>query len=271
MRIWVAVLCLVAGCGSCKDKQSAKQAPGRSEMAQEQKDERKDEPPRPSLEPAEVTGMGVVPATQLGPKLVMSKDAISLDGKPLLSISEDGIIDRSRLEGLLVQLEQKATSDAPIALTLDATLPYRRVSILLEALRQGGFRNIALLTGTGSTMIPIELQDSEEANAAGLRLVVTVKRNYVSLWSASGEEGTRKKPKVAYELTDPPDFKPITRALADIVQTRWPNGNRAPADRTIILQLDGDKSAQILLQLAAAVRADGSLVLFPGIYLAGGA
>jgi hypothetical protein len=37
------------------------------------------------------------------------------------------------------------------------------------------------------------------------------------------------------------------------------------------LQVAGDKPAQVLLQLAAAVRADGSLVLFPGIYLAGGA
>jgi hypothetical protein len=233
--------------------------------------ERKDEPPPPSLEPAEVRGMGVVPTTQLGPKIVMSKDSISLDGQSLLTINEDGTIDRSRLEGMLMQLEQKATSDAPVALTLDATLPYRRVAILLEALRQGGFRNIALLTGSGSTMIPIVLQDTVEANSAGLRPIVTVKNNYVSLWSASGEEGTRKKPKLAYALTDPPDFKPITRALADIVQTRWPTGKRDQADHTIILQVAGDKPAQVLLQLAAAVRADGSLVLFPGIYLAGGA
>jgi hypothetical protein len=225
-------------------------------------------PPRPSLEPAEVSGLGVVPATQLGPKLVMSKDSISLDGRPLIAISEDGIIDPARLESLTQQLEQKATSDAPVALTLDSTVPYRRVAILLDALRRGGFRNIALLTGTGSTMIPIELADSEEVNGAGLRPIVTVKRGYVMLWSASGEEGTKAKPKVAYEMKTTPGFAPITRALADIVQTRWPNRNRGDEDKTIILQLEGATPSQTLLQLAAAVRTDGSLTLFPGIYLA---
>ena len=266
MRIWAAVLCLVAGCGSCKDSAPAKQAPASSSET-ESEARQSPAPPRPSLEPAEVSGVGVVPATQLGPKIVMSKDAISVDGQQVIAISEDGVIDRTRLEGMTQQLEQKATSDAPIGLTLDSTLPYRRVAILLDALKKGGFRNIALLTGSGASMIPIELKDTEEANREGLRMVVTLKQNYVSLWSTTGEEGTRKQPKVAYELTSSPDFKPITRALADVVQRRWPNGGRGDAEKTILLQIGGDKPAQLLLQLAAAVRADGSLVLFPGIYL----
>ncbi|HUS29251.1 MAG TPA: hypothetical protein VMZ53_12105 [Kofleriaceae bacterium] len=270
MRISAAVLCLVAGCSGCKDRDAVpKQAPSPRTTAVA--DENRPAPPRPSLEPAEVSGLGVVPATQLGPKIVMSKDGISLDGQQVVAISEDGVIDRARLEALTQQLEQKATSDAPVALTLDATLPYRRIAILLDALKKGGFRNIALLTGSGSTMIPIELKDTNEANTEGVRPIVTVKQNYVSVWSASGTEGTRKQPKLAYELTDPPDFKPVTRALADIVQSHWPDGKRSDAERIIILQLDGDKPAQLLLQLAAAVRADGSLVLFPGIYLSAGA
>jgi hypothetical protein len=262
MRIWAAVLCLVAGCGSCKDSQPAKQAT-ESEARQGPTT------PRPSLEPAEVSGVGVVPTTQVGPKIVMSKDGISLDGQPMVAIAEDGAVDRKRLEVLTQQLEQKATSDAPLALTLDATLPYGRVGILLDALAQAGFRNIALLTGSGSTMIPIELKEPEEANTGELRMVVTLKKNYVSVWSRSGAEGTRSKPKLAYELGGSPDFKPVTRALSDVVQTHWPNGkSRDDVDKTIVLQVGADKPAQQLLSLAAAVRADGSLVLFPGIYLA---
>lgn len=215
-----------------------------------------------------MTGHGVVKTSELGPKIVMSKDGITLDGVRLVAI-DNGVLDRSRLDVLMRELERKST-DAPLAVTLDATLPYYQVGVLFAALKQGGFRNLALLTGTGTTMIPIELPDTEEANGKGLRPVVTVKKNFVMVWSASGLEGTRAKPKLAYELKDPPDFAPVTRALADIVQTRWPIANREDADKTIILQLDSDKTVQVMLQLAAAVRSDGSRELFPGIYLAGG-
>jgi biopolymer transport protein ExbD len=218
----------------------------------------------------QVTGAGVVPATQLGPKLVIAKDAISLDGTRLVAIKENGEIDRTQLEALMSQLETRATSDAPIALTLDASLPYRRVALVLDALKRGGFRNLALLTGSGASMIPIELRDTEEANGAGMRPVVTVRKNHVLVWSVSGEEGTRAAPKLAYDASSFGDFAPVTHVLADIVQRHWSNGPREEADKTIILQLDGDMTAQDLLQLAAAVRADGSLMLFPGIYLAGG-
>src|SRR5207249_2289451 len=158
----------------------------------------------------------------------------SLDGERVVAI-DNGVLDRSRLDSLMTKLEAKSTN-APLAVTLDATLPYYQVGILFAAFKQGGFRNLALLTGTGSTMIPIELPDTEEANGKGLRPVVTVKKNYVTVWSVSGLEGTRTKPKLAYQLTDPPDFAPVTRALAEIVGTRWPTGNREEADRTIILQ-----------------------------------
>ncbi|HTL36386.1 MAG TPA: hypothetical protein VL326_24805 [Kofleriaceae bacterium] len=268
MRILAVVLCLVAGCGSCSCKDDAAAKKEAEPAVTEAK--RAPAPPRPSLEPAQVSGLGVVPAAQLGPKLVLSKDAISLDGEPLIAITEDGVLDPERLETLTRQLEQKATSDAPIGLTLDATVPVRRVSILLDVLKRGGFRNIALLLGSGSSMIPMELVDSQELTASTLRPVVTVKSNYVSLWSESGEEGTMTKPKLAYVLQTPPDFAPVTRALADIVERRWPSGRRDAADKMIILEIEGTKPAQVLLQVAAAVRTDGSLELFPGIYLSAG-
>lgn len=253
---------------SCKDKPADKKAaPAQTTQAPAK---RAPDRARPTLETTDVTGTGVVPATNLGPKIVVSKNAIELDGQRVMDIGPSGIIDRHRLEVLTHQLEDKARSDAPIALTIDATLPYRQIGIVLDALKKAGFRNIALLTGSGSTMIPIELPDAAEANSAGIRPIVTVQGKRVILWSASGEEGTKTAPKASFEVGDPPSYAPLTQALAEIVQRRWSSGSRDEADKTIILQLQGSATTQTLLEVAAAVRADGSLTLFPAIYLAGG-
>ena len=45
---------------------------------------------------------------------------------------------------------------------------------------------------------------------------------------------------------------------------------KKPPRNTIIIQPDGNELAQALLNVLAAVRADGSLELFPNIFLAGG-
>ncbi|HSD86325.1 MAG TPA: hypothetical protein VLB44_02385 [Kofleriaceae bacterium] len=255
---------LLAMClASCKDKPAEKKpAPVTEAPAKRALD-------RPVLETSDVTGTGVVPATTLGPKIVVSKNAIELDGQRVMDIAADGVINRKRLEVLTTQLETKAQSDAPVALLFDATLQYRQIGVVLDALKRAGFRNVALLTGSGSTMIPLELPDASEVHGAGLRPMVTLQGRHVTLWSASGEEGTKTAPKATFEVGDPPSFAPLTRALAEIVQRRWPDGTREDADRTIILQLDGRTPTQTVLQLAAAVRADGSLVLFPGIFFAG--
>jgi hypothetical protein len=263
MRIAVMALAVVA-CVACKDKQPAKQAPS---PASEREGQPKAKPP--SLETATVTGPGLVPATGLGPKITLTKTELKLEGQTISAVSGD-TLDPGALAALTRQLESKATSDAPVAITFDATLPYRRVGQLLDALRRAGFRNIALLAGSGSQMIPIELPDTEEINGPGLRLVISLDRTQLRLWSASGQEGTKRKPKLSMAVSDTTSFAPVTRALTEIVQRRWPDGNRPAQDRSIIVQLDGNQSVQAMLGLLAAVRADGSLELFPEIFLAGG-
>lgn len=265
MRIAVIGLAVVAGL-ACRDKQPAR----RDEPASAPRPTTPRAPEAPRLETPTVTGPGLVPARELGPKLTVGRTAIELDGQAVVAIGPDGLIDPARVQVLVRQLEKKATTDAPIAIAFDAALPYRRVGQLLDALRQAGLRNLALLTGTGAEMIPIELPDSAEFNAAGLRPVVTLERTRLALWSASGQEGTKRQPKLVLSAGDDPSFARVTRALAEIVERRWPDGKRAPDDRTIIVQLDGDQPAQVLLQLLAAVRADGSRELFPNIFLAGG-
>ena len=255
---------LVLACSACKDKAPAKQEPQPALQRERQKPA-----DRPSLEAVDVAGPGLVPASGLGPKITFSKTEIKVDDQSVANVGDDGWIDATRVQALTRLLETKANSDAPVAVTLDATIPYRRVGQLLDLLKRGGFRNLALMSGNGK-MIPIELPDSSELGKTGLRPVVTLERNDVSLWSASGQEGTRAKPKLKFTVAGGASFAPLTRALADIVQKRWPDGKRAAEDRAIIVQLDGNQPAQRLIQLLAAVRADGSLELFPNIFLAGG-
>src|SRR5262249_23052212 len=150
----------------------------------------------------------------------------------------DGWIDPARVQVLTHTLETKANSDAPVGIAFDAMVPYRRVGQLLDTLKRAGFRNLALLAGSGGKMIPIEMPDASELRGAGLRPVVTLERNQAALWSASGLEGSKARPKLALAVDRNSGFAPLTRALAEIVQRRWPDGNRAGEDRAIIIQPD---------------------------------
>jgi len=251
--------------GACKDKSAPakKTEPARTER------ERARPGPRPELETPSVTGPGLVPTGALGPKITFSKTAIAIDGETIGPVRPDGWIDADRVQAMIRLLETKANSDAPVAITFDATVPYRRIGQLLDTLKRAGFRNLALLAGSGGQMIPIELPDSSEINGVGLRPVVTLERKQIKLWSASGKEGTKARPKVTFSV-DTAGFAPVTRALAEIVKRRWPDGTRAAEDRVIIIAPDGNQPAQVVLELLAAVRIRGSTELFPAIFLAGG-
>jgi hypothetical protein len=255
--------CAVLTSAACKDKPATREQPVTQRAEQRA-------PAAPQLETPEVKGPGVVPATGIGPKITFGTSELKLGNDTVVTLGPEGTLDPAQLQRLTRMLETKATSDAPVGIALDASIPYRRLGVLLDALRRGGFRNLALLTGSGAQMIPIELPDAAEVNGAGLRPVVTIQRSRLTLWSASGEEGTKMRPKLTLDVGSDPSFAPVTRALADIVERRWPDGKRADSDRTIIVQLDGAQPARVLLELLAAVRADGSRELFPNIFLAGG-
>lgn len=272
MRFLMTALALVGGlavggcdgCG-CKDKGPAKQKPtpeSRSPVVT---------PPRPlALGTTEITGPGLVPAVGLGPKLTVNSDEITLDGQGVLTIERDGPLDRERLDKLMRLLEQKVTGDAPLAITLDASVPYRRVGQLLDVLKRAGFRNLALVVGSGNSMIPLELLEPAEAATGVVRPVVTINRTRLTLWSVTGAEGTKQAPRMSLALGSPPALEPLTHALAEIVQRRWPDGKRGAADLAIIVELDGNSSADTMLRTLAAIRSDGPRTLFPNIYLSGG-
>jgi biopolymer transport protein ExbD len=258
MRFAAILLALVA----CKDKPAAKPV-----------EAQKVEKPslKSALETADVDSAGTLPASGLGPKVAIDAKEITVDGESVMTIATDGPVVRRDLDALTTRLESKVKGDEPIALSIDPALPYYRFAGVFDALHKAGFRKLALLTGNGAKMIPLDLLDSTEANRGGLRPTVTIKRGRLMLWSGSGQEGTRTQPKLAYDLTESPTFQPLTRALAEIVQRRWPDGRRTDEDRVIFVQVDGGTTAQVLLGALAAVRVEGTLSLFPSIFLAGGA
>jgi biopolymer transport protein ExbD len=171
---------------------------------------------------------------------------------------------------LAAVLEDKVRGDDPVGLTLDVSIPYARLGYLINALQKAGFRNLALLTNGGKQMVPLELGDSAAVNKSGLRMVVTLRGDRLTVWSLSGEEGTQQAPKLAARWEGTRTLPALTAALAEIARRRWPDGARLAADRTIMIQLDRNADVQTLLNVLAAVRMDGTLELFPNIFLAGG-
>lgn len=268
MRIALLALAGLVWFG-CKGKQAEKKAPAPTAGEASNRD---DDPPadteRPALETPNVEGPGLVPVKKLATKITYSKTDIKVDEQNVVGIADDGLLDRERLKTLTRVLEDTVRSDDPIGIALDATHPYFRVATLLGELRRAGFRNLALLTGSGGKMIPVELGEAAEVQAAGLRLTITVKNGRISVWSMSGEEGTLQKPKFAMGVAEArSSLQPLTDALVEIVQRRWPDGKRPPSDRTVIIQFHRMGEAEQLLRLLAAVRTHGTLELFPNIYL----
>jgi hypothetical protein len=265
-RIAAIVVAAWAGLGlGCKDKQQPDNKPVTGELS------RSETRKRPELASPEVSGPGLVKVNRLGAKLTYARHEIRVDGESVIAIGADGLVDPSRYAVLITVLEDKLRSDDPLGIQLDASLPYLRVGELLGALRRSGFRNLALLAGDGSTMIPIELPDAQEANAGGVRPVVTLKGGRLILWSASGEEGTRKSPRLDIDFDGTRSLNALTDELVKIVQRRWPDGKRPHVDRTIIVQIEANETAEAALRVLAAVRAIGGRELFPNIFLAGGA
>jgi hypothetical protein len=261
MRIAVMALVVLAGV-ACKDKTPAKKEPPAARQTS-------NDPP-PSLDVPDVKGPGLVSADGLGPKVTLTKTELAIDGQTIATFTAEGTIDRTRLDAAARLLADKVTGDATLAIAVDKAVPYRRLAQLLEAFARAGFRRFGLLTGNNQ-MIPLDAPDPAAANAPGLRLVISVDRTQLRLWSVSGQEGTRQQPKLSMAAGDAVSYEPLTRALAEIVQRRWPLGQeRLMVDRMVIVDVDASHSAQSLLSLLAAIRSDGSRELFPNIVLAGG-
>jgi hypothetical protein len=101
-------------------------------------------------------------------------------------------------------------------------------------------------------------------------LYVSVMKTEIVVWSISRLEGTLKDPRARIQR-GPKAAAELSAVLADIVQKRWATKPRAAATKSIVLQADGDVTAQVVAELIGAMRAgaDGR-ELFPDVMLSSG-
>jgi hypothetical protein len=256
-------LALVAIVG-CKDKDKKPDDQAKQTDRQSQKPGQ-----RPELKSSDVKGPGVEPVGKLSVTISYTRKELAIDGVPFADVGPDGLIGPARVETLISELETKVTSDDPVGVLLEPELAYLRIAHFVGHMKRAGFRSLVLLSGSGDQMIPLELRDSN-ARGGSVQPIVTVRDGHVILWSGTGLEGTRTKPKLDFVFVKTRNFKPLSDALVELVQRRWPNGTRPPDDFTIVLDLDRNETADTLLHVAAVVRAHGSLQLFPKVALLGG-
>lgn len=259
---FVALSLAVCAAVGCKEPEQKQQPPAsKGEAAKRAQAE------QPSLERPQAVGRGVVEVKKVSATITYSSTELKVDDTQLGVRLQNGMIPPPVLEQLMARLETAGASGDPIGVAVDPTLHNQRVFELLQALKQAGYRNVALIAGKGFIAIPLELVDADQLGN-GIHPVVTVTGGRVILWSQSGAEGTSQNPKLVFGAGA--SMEPLTKALAEIVKRRWPDGMRPDEDRVITIQMSGREKAATLLQITAAVRAEGSTELFPTIYLAAG-
>jgi hypothetical protein len=230
-----------------------------------------------------VHGGGFVEVGQ-GPTVAATAEAIIVEGKPVVSL-KNGAVDPVEIDGSwglkiprLVKIT-KAIADARgpgsrVNLLVDPGLSYKTLLHLIVSTKEAGFREFDVVVDVANEMkaIPIKIPDHVEPAALALgsppwlKMVVTIDKDKLLLWSISGKEGTLQKPKLVAHTPDE-----IAAALARIVDERWHGGTRPEDDRSIVVMADNSTMMQRVADVLAVVRvgADGK-ELFPNILLSSG-
>src|SRR5689334_17363726 len=141
------LLAVAAGLLGCKDKPAQKAIPAESK-------------PATRVTPPRLDVQGDVPATGLGPKIVITTKELMLDGEPIGTLAIEQPIARKDLDALTHRLELAVKGDERVALTIDGAVPFYQFAVVFDALHKAGFDKLALLTGAGARMIPLDLIES---------------------------------------------------------------------------------------------------------------
>jgi len=103
-----------------------------------------------------------------------------------------------------------------------------------------------------------------------LKMIVSVTKTDLRLWSLSGLEGTLDAPKFAVKLTEKSALADLNRKLAEIVASRFPAA-RESGDRAIVIQADPAIPMQTIAEVIGAVRATPEAKeLFPDVVFSSG-
>lgn len=195
----------------------------------------------------------------------VSRTAIIVDGQPLVAL-RDGAIDASEIEGGALGLKvsklaafttawiagHQAQTDPLVVLWFDRSLRFDVFHRVVYSIKRSRVRRFALAVSTGSSTatLPFTLPDRSSLEG-GVRLIVSILTDRLTVWSFSGLEGTLPEPKLI--VRTPAELRP---ALAEIVERRWPTGSRPPQDEWITLMIHARIPMQTVAEVMAMVRAE---------------
>jgi biopolymer transport protein ExbD len=231
-----------------------------------------------------VHGAGFVSPDYPTLAVVATDHGIVIDGKAIVAVT-NGAVDPAEIDGGALGIEIhrvhdfiKAAADAlatrgtptRVQLVIAPALPYRLLVQLAYSAKRAGITDFGLVVSVADALaaIPIRIPDKRPPGTTptGLQLMVAITDDKLTLWSASGSEGTLQKPKVVTTSCDE-----LAKALAEIRDRRWPDSKRPDADRSIFVLADSGIAVQRVADVLAVVRAtaDGK-ELFPDVVLSTG-
>ncbi len=243
---------------------------------------------------AALAGPGTEAVAGAGVLVIVTADAIVVDGEPVVALRDFAADDAAlkggargleltRLAQVAAALAQAAGADEPVRLALHPQTPYRLVIQVMFSLKIGGVTGFGLLGRVDGVVaaVPVALparqppaDPSQPVPAAEppISMVVSLTARELAVWSISGVEGTLTRPALTRPLVDDGfDLTALRGALVDVVRRRWPDGARAPDDEHIVIMADAALPVRQVLPVLAAVRpSPGEAGLFPALLLSSG-
>jgi biopolymer transport protein ExbD len=216
---------------------------------------------------------GLVELDETTHVLAITAGGIAIEGKAIVAV-RNGDVEPAEKEGgalginiprvgrfaaaLAAELTKHGKPLAGMTLVVDPGTPFRLLVEAMFSVKAAGFARfaIAVHAGAATKAIPIEMPDSKQAKAAtGLRMVVSVTKDKIVVWSISGTEGTLRRPAQALALDHTADLAAALAAIAAKHQD----------DHTIVIMCDRALPMQNLAEVLVA-----ALSAFPTLWLSTG-
>jgi biopolymer transport protein ExbD len=207
--------------------------------------------------------------------VVVTPTGITVDGTVVVTLDK-GVVGPADKEASTVgtripKLAAALSGADSVELGIDRSLTYRVLVEALVSAKETGRSKFGLLVHAGGAVVqtPIVVPISQKTaaaieilgnrkGAAPIGLVVSASTTEVLVWSTSGTEGTRQKPRLRVALdvakgdVGRSDAAIAVRAeLAKLVK-RWKK--RTPDTQEIVLLCDADTPIQLVADLLVAIR-----------------
>ncbi len=241
----------------------------------------------PGIELPEVASTGLDRADRPNPQIAASPTTLTVKGKQVITLT-DGKVGASDLSGgatgMIIPKLREHTSDfgtAGVVLQLDRRTPFTTLMQIMSTLQAGRLLSVAIVARAGAQTMtaPVALPASPAAAwvrhtvppdgkpSSHVQPAIALGSSELKLFSISGTAGTLAKPALVMKTNPGIDLVELGRKLAEL-RTKHPD----PADRTIVVVVDGTLPIQALLEVIAAVRAtpEGK-PLYPDVVLSSSA